>query len=227
MDIKESSEQVVIEPAGRATACVIWLHGLGADGYDFVPLVKQLDLPKQGATRFIFPNAPMQAVTLNQGMVMPAWYDIIAIQPGAEQDAAGIEASSVRIRQLIDRQLATGIAAGNIILAGFSQGGVIAVHAGMRYPQRLAGVLALSTYLALDDRIVAEHQPCQRETPQFWAHGETDAVVPLDYAYQGYQQLLALEFAVQWHQYPMGHEVCFEEISDINRFMNQHLFKQQ
>lgn len=199
---------------------VIWLHGLGADGNDFVPVVRELALPH---TRFILPHAPAMAVTVNNGYVMPAWYDIYSFQPGAIQDGKGIRATQQKIEALIAHEIARGIPAERIMLAGFSQGGVIALHTALRHDTPLAGVLALSTYLGLADTLATEKHPANQATPIFMAHGSQDNVIPLA-RYQASAQALQGEgYALELHEYPMPHSVCMEEIDDIRRFMQRQL----
>jgi phospholipase/carboxylesterase len=203
--------------------CIIWLHGLGADGYDFLPIAKELDLHGLPPLRFVFPHAPMMPVTLNNGYVMPAWYDIVGLDGDAPEDAAGIRASAAYIEQLIARENARGIAAARIVLAGFSQGGVIALHAALRHPSRLAGALILSSYLALADSLPAEAAAANRDLPIFMAHGSMDNIVPEALALRSEQQLTALGHAVEWHRYAMAHSVCAEEILDIGDWLRRVL----
>lgn len=199
---------------------VIWLHGLGADGNDFAPVVHELALPH---TRFILPHAPAIAVTVNNGYVMPAWYDIYSFQPGAMQDGKGIRATQQKIAALIAHEIARGIPAQRIMLAGFSQGGVIALHTALRHETPLAGVLALSTYLGLADTLATEKHPANQAIPIFMAHGTQDNVIPLA-RYQASAQALQGEgYTLELHEYPMPHSVCMEEIDDIRRFMQRQL----
>jgi phospholipase/carboxylesterase len=205
---------VVIEPVPPARASVIWLHGLGADGHDFESLIPHLGLPPAAGIRFIFPHAPHRPVTINGGMRMRAWYDISGAVPPREDDA-GIRASEQAVRSLIEREITAGIAPERILLAGFSQGGAIALHTGLRYPRRLAGILALSTYLPLADTLARETDPANRQLPILMAHGTEDGIIPLPRALQSRDLLTRLGYAVEWHSYPMGHSVCTEEIADI------------
>lgn len=202
-------------PQGPAVAAVILLHGLGANGYDFAPVVSELDLPPTHGVRFIFPHAPEQAVTINGGMVMPAWYDIAEVDITARQDAAGIRQSAARLADLIARERERDIDPRRIVVAGFSQGGAIALHAGLRYPQRLAGVLALSTYLPLADDLAAEASAANRDVPVFMGHGLYDPVVPFVHGARSCRLLEELGYAVRLHSYRMEHAVCAEEITDI------------
>ncbi len=211
-------ETVEIETAASPDAAVIWLHGLGADGHDFEPVVPELRLPPALGVRFIFPHAPVRPVTLNMGMRMRAWYDIFQLGGGRE-DGEGIRASQSLAEGLIARERARGIPPGRIVLAGFSQGGAIALHTALRYTERLAGVLALSTYLPLADSLAAEASPANRAVPVFMAHGRFDDVIPLTRAQQSRAHLERLGYAVAWHEYPMPHSVCGEEIADIAEWL--------
>ncbi len=208
-----------VEPSAPAEACVIWLHGLGADGSDFLPIVDQFDLTRLPPTRFVFPHAPQRAVTINLGYVMPAWYDIVALDPTAPEDAAGLYASIATVEDLIDREGARGIPARRIVIAGFSQGGNVALNAALRHPQRLAGAMVLSAYLGLPQRLAQEASAANRTLPLFMAHGEADTVVPPGLAQASRAQLEALGYAVEWHTYPMGHSVCAEELRDIEDWL--------
>jgi phospholipase/carboxylesterase len=200
---------------GRAPdAAVIWLHGLGADGHDFEPVVPELRLPPALRTRFVFPHAPVRPVTLNMGMPMRAWYDIVQLGGGRE-DAAGIRESQSSVEALIGRERGRGIAPHRIVLAGFSQGGAIALQAGLRHGERLAGVLALSTYLPIAQTLAQERAPANADVPIFMAHGRFDEVIPMARAQQSRAALGALGYEVEWHEYAMPHSVCGEEIADI------------
>ncbi|ABE50397.1 alpha/beta hydrolase [Methylobacillus flagellatus] len=207
---------IEISPDDTIRNSVIWLHGLGADGNDFAPVARELALPH---TRFILPHAPAIPVTVNHGYVMPAWYDIYSFEPGAPQDGDGIRASQQAVQALIANELARGIPSHHIMLAGFSQGGAIALHTALRYPAPLAGVLALSTYLALADSLAMENHAANQHTPIFMAHGTVDNVIPLA-RYQASAQALQLQgYSLELHEYPMPHSVCMEEIDDIRSFM--------
>lgn len=212
---------VVIEPAKPAQGSVIWLHGLGADGHDFEPIVPELQLPASLALRFIFPHAPTIPVTINGGYVMRAWYDIASQRIDAQQDADGIHASAKRIGQWIQHELDAGIPANKIVLAGFSQGGVIALQVGLRYPQKLAGILALSCYLPLADTLAKEKSPANAHTEILMAHGNDDPVVPVMLAEQSRDQLRAAGYEIDWHVYPMQHAVSVEEINDISAWLQK------
>lgn len=197
------------------THSVIWLHGLGADGSDFLPVVEEFDLDRLPAIRFIFPHAPLQAVTLNQGYVMPSWYDIVALDKRASEDEAGILASVVYLTQLIEKERTRGIAEKNIVLAGFSQGGNVALNTALRYPQRLGGALILSSYLGLPRKLAPAASAANRDIPIFMAHGLQDDVVSYAYAQASRAVLEDLKYQVEWHEYPMRHTLCAPEIQDI------------
>ena len=199
---------------------VIWMHGLGADGWDFVPVVKELGLPYDVPLRFIFPHAPERAVTLNNGYVMRAWYDIAMIELQRLPDERGIRESQGQVKALIAREAERGIGADKIVLAGFSQGGAIALHAGLRHSAPLAGIMALSTYLPLAEKLAAEAAPANRGIPIFMAHGTEDPIVPLALAEQARGALRAQGYAVQWHTYPMPHSICIEELSAIGEWLS-------
>ena len=201
---------------------VIWLHGLGADGYDFAPVVDMLNLAQ---VRFILPHAPSMAVTRNNGYVMPAWYDLYAPSESQKEDMAGITRSEGYLNSLIDNEIKRGIASDKIVLAGFSQGGAIALHTATRYPKKLAGVLALSTYLPLKSTLAKQAHAANLVTPIFMAHGRTDDIIRLDRALASRLCLEETGFAVQWHEYAMAHSVCAEEINDIRLFLTE-LFQQ-
>ncbi len=214
--------EIEIGPASGGTpdASIIWLHGLGADGHDFEPIVPELPLPAGLNARFVFPHAPVQAVTINYGHVMPAWYDVYG---DGRQDADGIRLSQGRIEALIARERERGVAPGRVVLAGFSQGGAIALQTGLRHPERLAGILALSTYLPLAESVAAEASPTNREIPIFMAHGAEDPVIPLQRAVISRDQLRKLGNPVEWHEYPMPHAVCPEEIADVGAWLGRVL----
>ncbi|MBI1726881.1 MAG: alpha/beta fold hydrolase [Candidatus Rokubacteria bacterium] len=211
-------ETVEIETGREPRAAVIWLHGLGADGHDFEPIVPELGMqPAAPGVRFVFPHAPLQPVTINGGAVMRAWYDVTG---DGRQDAAGIRASQARIEALIARERARGIAAASIVLAGFSQGGALALQTGLRHPERLAGILALSAYLPLPDTLAQEASEANRYAPIFMAHGTQDPVIPLSWAARSRDHLVALGYAVKWQEYPMPHSVCATEIEDVGRWLS-------
>jgi phospholipase/carboxylesterase len=216
-------DTIVLDSPASATACVIWMHGLGADGTDFVPIVPELGLPKDHAVRFVFPNAPEIPVTINSGYVMPAWYDIVGVDLEKRADEAGVRRSQSQISEIIADQRAGGIAADRIVLAGFSQGGVIALQTALRYPETLAGVMALSTYLACPDTLGAESTLANKNIPIFYAHGAQDPVIPMTLAKQSKAKLETHGYKIEWHEYSMPHSVCAEEISDIAVFLKRVL----
>jgi phospholipase/carboxylesterase len=215
-------ETVERETAPEPAASVIWLHGLGADGYDFDPIVPQLRLPGGPELRYVFPHAPIRPVTINGGVEMRAWYDIVAIQRSAREDEAGIRESGAGIEALIRREAERGIPAHRVVLAGFSQGGAIALYAGLRHPEPLAGIIALSTYVPLQ-QASAEFHPANRSTPVFMAHGSLDPVVPAVLGEEGNEFLTGLGYDVSFKTYVMPHSVCPEEIEDIRRWMGRIL----
>lgn len=214
---------MVVPCAGQATASVIWLHGLGADGNDFVPVVPQLRLPPSMAVRFVFPHAPVRPVTINGGAAMRAWYDIAARTLAGRQDEGGIRESAGLVSAYIERELAAGVAAARILVAGFSQGGAVALHTVLRYPVRLAGVLALSTYLPLHEKLAEEAAIANQSTPILMCHGRYDPMIPIELAEASRQALLGLGYGVEWKEYPMQHEVCAQEIRDIALWLQHRL----
>ena len=205
------------------TAAVIWMHGLGADGSDFVPIVRELDLTGCPGIRFIFPNADSIPVTINGGYVMPAWYDILAMDLVRKEDEAGLRKSQKQIDALIEREIERGIRAEKIILAGFSQGCAMTLQTGLRFPQKLAGLMCLSGYLPIHSTVTAEHHPANKATPIFMAHGRGDGVVTIDRAEQSRDFLHALGYTIEWHEYLMQHSVCEEEITDIGHWLQRLL----
>lgn len=213
---------IIQEPEQPAEAAVIWLHGLGATGHDFAPIPPELGLPADLPVRYVFPHAPQRPVTINMGMVMPAWYDIKSLDSRG-QDEAGIRESEGQVRALIARENERGVPASRIVLAGFSQGGAIALHTGLRYPDRLAGIMVLSAYLPLHDKLTDEMADSNRATPVFQAHGSEDPMVPLVLAQMGRSMLEGLDVSVAWHTYPMAHQVCAEEIQDIGAWLTRVL----
>ena len=219
----ESEENVVLEPATTADAAVIWLHGLGADGNDFAPIVNEMRLPPSLPIRFVFPHAPVRPVTLNNGFRMRAWYDLSAGDITNRADVAGVLDSQAHIEALIAREKSRGIDARRIILAGFSQGGVIALFTGVRHAERLAGIVALSTYVVLPDRLAEEGSAANRDVPIFMAHGTSDPMVRLEWGEAGRRALVAAGFAVEWHTYPMPHSVVWEEIEAVSAFISRVL----
>src|SRR2546423_7794072 len=212
-----------IETAPHPTASVIWLHGLGADGNDFVPVVPELKLPQALAVRFVFPHAPVRKVTINNGMAMRAWYDIVGPDLNSRADVAGVLQSQSEVEALVAREKTRGIPAHRIVLAGFSQGGVIALHTALRHKERLAGVIALSTYVVLADKLAAEAADMNRDLPIFMAHGTADPVVRFEWGDASRRALVADGFRVDWHTYRMEHSVCMEEIQAIGKWLAQTL----
>jgi phospholipase/carboxylesterase len=204
---------------------VIWLHGLGADGNDFVPVVDELGLPPRLAVRFIFPHAPMQPVTINGGFVMRAWYDVLNQDMSFREDEAGVRRSQQEIEKLITKEKDRGIGASRIVLAGFSQGGAIAMQTGLRHSERLAGIMALSSYLPLASTLAAEASAANRNVPIFMAHGTADPLIPLPLASLSREHLKQHGYQVEWHQYLMPHSVCQEEIRDIGQWLQRVLAK--
>jgi phospholipase/carboxylesterase len=219
----ESAHSAIVEPHGEANAVVIWLHGLGADGYDFVPIVPKLDLPPPRSVRFVFPHAPLRPVTLNGGMRMRAWYDLVGLGRTDAQDESGIRASAALLEGLIDAQVAAGVPRGRIVLAGFSQGGAVALHSGLRQREALAGIMALSTYLPLAAKAAAELTSAGRATAVLMCHGLYDPVLVFALSTYSRDLLRAQGVAVEWHEYPMAHEVCAAEIDDISGWLRARL----
>lgn len=218
-DHEELLEYVEVTTSDNPSYSVIWLHGLGADGHDFEPIVPYLGLPATTAVRFIFPHALMRPVTINGGVVMRAWYDIIEISTSKGQDEAGINHSARKVHELIDFEISRGIPASRIILAGFSQGGAMALHVGLRYPRKLAGIMALSAYLMFPDRLQSESSTANAGTPVFIGHGTQDPVVPFSLGQAAHSLLQAGQRSIEWHSYPIPHSVSQPEIADIGRWM--------
>ena len=212
-------EVIQIETQENPVCAVIWLHGLGANGHDFEPIVPELKLPNTQRARFIFPHAPIQAVSLNNGMQMPAWYDIYGLNMDSQEDVPGIEKITLEIHDLIQQQIDLGMNAKKIILAGFSQGGALALYAGLTFPHQLAGIMGLSCYLPLREKFEIVTERASRELPIFLAHGSMDDVVPMAYAKLAKQILEKQGFTVQWHDYPCAHSLCIEEIQDIQQYL--------
>lgn len=214
---------LLIEPSQTATASVIWLHGLGADGHDFEPIVPELKLPTTAAIRFIFPHAPAIPVTINGGYVMPAWYDILAMDIDRKVDVKQLEASAQAVAQLIDRELEKGIPSERIVLAGFSQGGAVAYQTALSYPKPLGGLLALSTYFATADTI--QFNAANQNLPIAIFHGSQDSVVPESLGKKAQQRLQALGYTPEYFSYAMEHSVSAAEVKDLARFIQQWLLK--
>lgn len=211
------------ETAANPRFSILWLHGLGADGNDFAPIVPALVDPAWPPLRFVFPHAPVRPVTINNGMSMRAWYDIAAFDLNARQDEAGMRASIGEVETLIEREHSRGVPSDRIVLAGFSQGGAIALAAGLRHPQRLAGIVALSTYLPLHAALAGERSAANAATPIFWGHGSVDPVVVLQRGIDSRDLLQSLGYPLEWHTYPMAHAVCPEEIGDLRHWLAQRL----
>jgi phospholipase/carboxylesterase len=212
-------ETVEVEPRAPADAAVVWLHGLGADGHDFESLVPELRLPASPAVRFVFPHAPTRPVTIGGGHRMRAWYDIAGFDRGARQDETGIRESAEAVGALVRREQGRGIAAERIVVAGFSQGGAMALFLALRWPERLAAVIALSTYLPLGDTLAAEAHPANAAVPVLLAHGSSDPIVPLAAGEAARERLRSLGYDVDWRSYPMPHSVCEPEIADLRDFL--------
>ncbi|HUG35325.1 MAG TPA: alpha/beta hydrolase [Candidatus Limnocylindrales bacterium] len=220
-------ERIEIETGPSPTAAVVWMHGLGADGHDFEPIVPELGLPATPAIRFVFPHAPMRPVTVNQGYVMRAWYDIRIDNGVRREDEPGVRESQRAIEALVARERERGIPPGRIVLAGFSQGGAMALHTGLRAPDRLAGIMALSCSLPLAGQLAAEASPANRDVPIFMAHGTDDEMIPMARATSARETLTGLGYRVEWKEYRMGHSVCPEEIADIRRWLASVLTKER
>jgi phospholipase/carboxylesterase len=211
------------ETAARPRYSIIWLHGLGADGNDFAPIVPELVDPAWPPLRFVFPHAPVRPVTINNGMSMRAWYDIAAFDLNARQDEAGMRASIAEVETLIARERSRGVPSEHIVLAGFSQGGAIALAAGLRHPDKLGGIIALSTYLPLHATLAGERHAANATLPIFWGHGTIDPVVILQRGTDSRDLLQSLGYTVDWHIYPMAHAVCAEEIDDLRHWLGKRL----
>jgi len=220
--VTELLPTVEIETGAHPACAVIWLHGLGADGHDFEPIVDELDLDALPAIRFVFPHAPTRPVTINGGYVMRAWYDIVSPDfSQRREDASGVRESARQIEALIARENARGIPDERIVLAGFSQGGAIALHTGLRHTRRLAGILALSTYVPLADTLAAEAQAANRDVPIFMAHGHGDTVIPYEFGQRSGELLQTLGYPIKWHPYFAEHTVCMEELRDIEVWLHE------
>jgi phospholipase/carboxylesterase len=213
-------ETVEVEPAAPAEASVVLLHGLGADGHDFEPVVPEVGLP---GIRWVFPHAPVRPVTINGGYPMRAWYDIEGLDRRAREDEDGLGASAAGVRALVEREKERGIPADRIVLAGFSQGGAVALHTALRHPERLGGVIALSAYLPLAASLAGQAHPANAAAPVFMAHGVQDMVVPTALGEGSRDALLARGYDVEWHTYPMPHSVCAEEIADVRAWLRRVL----
>jgi phospholipase/carboxylesterase len=212
-------ETIEVETAAKPNAAVIWLHGLGADGHDFEPIVPEIVRRAERAWRFVFPNAPVRPVTINGGMSMRAWYDLKGLDRKAAEDVTGFRDTDVQIRQLIAKEGERGIPTNRIVLAGFSQGGAVTLYTVPRFPEKLAGVVALSCYLPRESSFNAERGPANNGTPIFMAHGQGDTVLPMGLGVQSRDFLKAQGYSVEWHDYPMAHAVCAAEIADVREFL--------
>ena len=216
-------EAVEIETGRNPTGTVLWLHGLGADGHDFAPIVPQLVESHERPLRFVFPHAPVRPVTINGGMAMRAWYDILGFNRGVPHDEVGIRASDMEVRALIQRENQRGIPTNRIVLGGFSQGGAISLFSGPRYPEKLAGIMALSCYMLLEDLLPTERTKVNYATPVFLAHGNQDPVVDFRRGLEAKQLLEAGGYPVEWHPYVMPHSVCPQEVADIANWLRKVL----
>ena len=216
-------ESIEVETAPKPDAAIIWLHGLGADGHDFEPVVPELVSRGERAWRFVFPNAPVRPVTINGGMRMRAWYDIKGLDRGAAEDVSGFRDADEQVRQLIGREVARAVPATRIVLAGFSQGGAVSLYTAPRFAEKLGGVMALSCYLPCGSSLRAEAAPANRATPIFMAHGQSDPVIDLSLGLKSRDFLQAQGYAVEWRDYPMPHSVCPAEIADIRAFLHRVL----
>jgi phospholipase/carboxylesterase len=220
--VSDSLDAIEIETGPQPAAAVVWLHGLGADGSDFVPVVDALDLP-DAPIRFVFPHAPMRAVTINQGYVMRAWYDIVSTDLERRADERGVRASQRLVEALLAREKGRGIPARRLLLAGFSQGGAIALQTGLRHPERLAGIMALSCYVPIAGSLEPERAEANRDVPVFMAHGLYDPIIPVRLARESHDLLARLGYDVEWHEYPMEHSVSPEEVEAIGAWLRRVL----
>ncbi|MDQ6647878.1 MAG: alpha/beta hydrolase [Pseudomonadota bacterium] len=211
------------ETGAQPRYTILWLHGLGADGNDFAPIIPELVDAAWPPLRFVFPHAPVRPVTINNGMSMRAWYDISGFELTARQDQAGVRASINEVETLIAREHGRGVPSERIVLAGFSQGGAMALAAGLRHADKLAGIIALSTYMPIASTFASERSAANAQTPVFWGHGTADPVVALQRGVDSRQLLLSLGYRVDWHTYPMAHAVCAEEIGDLRHWLGQRL----
>lgn len=219
----EDLQRIELSTGPEPSATVIWMHGLGADGWDFVPIVRELDLPEDLVVRFVFPHAPVRPVTINNGYRMRAWYDIAMSDIGRLPDERGIRESQAAVEGMIERERSRGIPASRIVLAGFSQGGAIALHTGLRHAEPLAGILALSTYLPMPEKLASEAADANAAVPVFMAHGSEDPVIPISLAQSSRDALEARGIRPEWHDYPMPHSVCAEEVADIGAWLASRL----
>ncbi|MFT4938124.1 MAG: phospholipase/carboxylesterase [Paraglaciecola sp.] len=220
---ENSLPYVEVKPSSPATAVVIWLHGLGDSGNGFAPIVPELKIPAELAIRFIFPHAPMRSVTINNGMSMRAWYDITSMDFDNRADSKGVHESAALVEQLIENEIARGIPAERIVLAGFSQGGVIALHLGTRLNKKLAGIMSLSSYMAEADTLTSQASDANRSTPILIAHGQQDDVVPMFLGNAAFKVLEQNGYPVEWREYAMQHNVCMQELNDISAWLQKNL----
>src|SRR5450830_1429305 len=218
-------EHIEVETAPNPEIAIIWLHGLGADGNDFVPVVDELDLSGLPGIRFVFPHANTMPVSINGGYVMRAWYDIVHTDLGRQEDEKGLRASQVAVEALIAREKARGIPASRIVLAGFSQGCAMTLQAGLRHPEKLAGLMCLSGYLPLADKVAAERTEASKQTPIFLVHGRMDPVIHVQRAVASRDLLVATGYQVEWHDYPMQHSLCQQEVDDIGAWLHRVIKK--
>ncbi|WP_223669934.1 alpha/beta hydrolase [Kangiella shandongensis] len=221
--ISELLPCVTVNPTTEHKATVIWLHGLGADGHDFEPIVPELKLPAELGVKFVFPHAPVMPVTINGGYQMRAWYDIRDADLANREDKEGVRRSAAEVKKLIDAEIESGVPSDKIILAGFSQGGAIALHLATRLPHKLGGIVALSTYLTMPEQLEAEKSNSNLDTPVFMAHGSQDPVVPMQRGQYSAKVLKDNGFKVSWQDYPMAHAVCLEEIQALGQFLKSRL----
>ena len=221
--MSELLEHIQIETNDNPEIAIIWMHGLGADGNDFVPIVRELDLAGLPGIRFLFPHAPTMPVTINGGYVMRAWYDILGTELVRHEDEAGLRASQKMVEAFIANEKARGILASRIVLAGFSQGCAMAIQTGLRHPETLAGLLCLSGYVPLSAKLGTERTEASQSTPIFMAHGRYDNVVPFNRAEASRDLLVSLGYALEWHEYAMQHSLCLEEVQDISAWLKKVL----
>jgi phospholipase/carboxylesterase len=216
-------ESIEVSTSGNPDASIIWLHGLGADGHDFEAIIPELNLPSHFNIRFIFPHAPYRPITLNNGYVMRGWYDISSLEFGIDEDALGIRESSQQIIDLIEQELSRGIESKRIILAGFSQGGAVVLHTGLRYNKTLAGIMALSTYLPLASTFENELHNANKNIPIFMAHGLEDDILKFEFGARSRRLLEQNNYSIEWHEYPMSHSICSDEITHIREWLIRKL----
>ncbi|MEP1445338.1 MAG: alpha/beta hydrolase-fold protein [Paraglaciecola sp.] len=214
---------VEVNPDVKAKATVIWLHGLGDSGNGFAPIVPDLKLPSELGIRFVFPHAPTRPVTINNGMLMRAWYDITSLDFNHRADSQGVKESSAFVANLIEQEIAQGIPANKIVLAGFSQGGVIALNLGTRYEKTLAGIMSMSSYMSEPEKLKEEAHSANKSTPIFVAHGTHDDVVPVFMGNAAFKVLQSNGYQVTWHEYAMQHNVCMQQLNDISSWLQEKL----